>query len=434
MRSLWLLSFAVGALLVGCGPGGPGVCAATGSGTVVVNVSGLPDGASARVIVTGPSGPSNVGATQTFTGASAGTYAVRSDNVAVSDPLIRTGYSAQINPVTFCLANGLTQTVTVTYAAIPTSNKLWATNGSGGNGAPLGFSSATLGASGSPAATVAAQTSTGRDITFDQDGNLWTMGGTDASLRRFPAGAMGTGGPKTADRVLDLKDIRCLPSTTAMAFDPEGNLWVSSTCEKKVFRVTAGQLATSGDVTPAVAVSTVKSAGGLAFDKSGNLWVTDPDDGHLFRFDAAGLSASTSTPGLTLTTLRAVPGDLNGNWLAFDAEGNLWANDFGGNVIYKITPAEQAGSGAKTITPGVQLTLPVGALLEGMAFDEAGGLWTAYSAGKFARIAPAQLGTSTRPGAPTIPQTIVASPDVGYIGNLAFYPAPAALPLHHALP
>jgi streptogramin lyase len=432
MRLPLLVSFAAVALLAGCGP--TGVCASGGTGTVAVTVSGLPTGVSAKAMLTGPTGPALVGGTQTFSDYAAGTYSVTSENVAVADPLVRTAYAATLTPPTFCLSNGATQNVTITYAAVPTSNKLWANNGSGGNGSLLGFAASTLSASGAPAATVAAETSTGRDLAFDKLGNLWALGATDTSLRRFPAGSLGAGGAKTADRNINLQGLTCVPPTTGLAFDTSGNLWVSSTCEKKVFRVTAEQLAASGDVTPAVALSTVKSAGGVAFDKSGNLWVSDPDDGHLFRFDAAALSASTSTPNLTLTTLRAAPGDLHASWLAFDGNGNLWANDFGGNVIYRLTPADQGGAGAKTVTPGVQVTLSVGALLEGMAFDEAGGLWTATGAGKFARLAPAQLGVSTGPGAPTTPETVISSADVGYIGNLAFYPAPAALPLHHALP
>jgi sugar lactone lactonase YvrE len=431
-------------LLVGCGgsdpvtpvDGGTGdtgpACPATGTGTVVVNVSGLPAGASAKVVVTGPSGPSNVDATKTITGAGAGTYTVTADKVIVADPIVRTVYTATISSATFCLGSGLTQTLTVTYAAIPTSNKLWVTNGPS-NGTPLGFASASLAASGSPAATVAATSSSGRDVTFDQDGNLWSFGGTDSTLQRFPAGSMGTSGAKTADRTIDLK-IACVPPTTGLAFDKNGNLWVSSSCSKKVFRVTSAQLGASGDAVPAVYVTTPKSAAGIAFDKSGNLWVSDPDDAHLLRFDASSLSASTSTPSLTMSIKTSNSGEYKPSWLAFDATGNLWGNDFGGNVIFKLTPADQAGTAAKDVTPGVAITLSVGALLEGMAFDEGGGLWTAFSAGKFARIAPADLGTSTNAGNPTAPGTLVSSADVGYVGNLAFYPAPAALPLYHALP
>ena len=442
MRSHWILSVAVVGLLAGCGgsdpvtpvDGGTGdtgpACAATGTGTVIVNVSGLPAGALGKVVVTGPTGPSNVDATKTITGAGAGTYTVTADKVVVADPIVRTVYSATISSTTFCLANGLTQTITVTYAAIPTSNKLWVTNGPA-DLSPLGFASASLAATGTPAASVAATSGTGRDIAFDQDGNLWSLGGTDSTLRRLPADSMGTSGPKTADRTLDLK-IGCAPPTTGLAFDKNVNLWISSTCSHKVLRITSAQLAVSGDAVPAVSVTTPKSALGIAFDKSGNLWVADPDDGHLFRYDASSLAASTSTPSLTMSIKTSASGDYKPNWLAFDAAGNLWSNDFGGNVIFKLTPADQGGTATKIVTPGVELTLEVGALLEGMAFDEGGGLWTAYTAGRFARIAPAQLGATASVAAGTL--TLIHSADVGYVGNLAFYPAPAALPLYDALP
>ena len=440
----WSSSLAVLGLLVGCGgtdpvtptDGGTGdtgpACPATGTGTVVVNVSGLPAGASAKVVVTGSSGPSNVDATKTISGAGAGTYTVTADKVVVANPIVRTVYTATISSASFCLGSGATQTITVTYAAIPTSNKLWVTNGPS-NGTPLGFASASLAATGAPAATVAATSSTGRDVTFDQDGNLWTLGATDSTLQRIPASSLGTGGAKTADRTIDLK-IACSPPTAGLAFDKNGNLWVSSTCSNKVLRVAAAQLAVSGDVVPAVSVTTPKSAAGIAFDKGGNLWVSDPDDAHLLRFDASSLAASTSTPSLTMSIKTSNSGDYKPSWLAFDASGNLWGNDFGGNVIFKLTPADQGGGATKTVTPGIEITLNVGALLEGMAFDEGGGLWTAFNAGKFARVAASQLGTSTNAGNPTVPQTIISSADVGYVGNLAFYPAPAALPLYHALP
>jgi hypothetical protein len=107
---------------------------------------------------------------------------------------------------------------------------------------------------------------------------------------------------------------------------------------------------------------------------------------------------------------------------------------FGANVIYRLTPTDQSGSGSKTLTPSPQVSIPVGALLEGMAFDEGGGLWISYSRGQFARLSPAQLATDSGPGSPTIPERIITSASIGYVGGLALYPAPAGLPLYHKLP
>jgi sugar lactone lactonase YvrE len=90
----------------------------------------------------------------------------------------------------------------------------------------------------------------------------------------------------------------------------------------------------------------------------------------------------------------------------------------------RFTPAERAASA--TVTPALQITLDVQALADGMAFDESGGLWFAYTQGKIARLSPAQLGAS---GTDT-PETIIASATLGSAGNVAFYPAPANLPLY----
>ena len=83
------------------------------------------------------------------------------------------------------------------------------------------------------------------------------------------------------------------------------------------------------------------------------------------------------------------------------------------------------------MTPPVQLVTDVGALPEGIAFDEQGGLWFSYTAGKFARFAASQLVGQ----GPATPSTIITSADIGTGGDagwFAFYPAPANLPLGHA--
>ncbi len=80
------------------------------------------------------------------------------------------------------------------------------------------------------------------------------------------------------------------------------------------------------------------------------------------------------------------------------------------------------------------MAIDVSAIPAGFAFDEGGGLWVAYSAGKLARFSPTQLTVSTNTGNPTVPETIITSTDIGYAADVAFYPAPAALPLFDALP
>lgn len=412
-------------------------CAPVGNGTIVVNVVGLPSGVNAKVVLTGPGGAQTVTATQTFASAAAGNYTAAAENVVAPDPIVRTVYTPTVSSASFCLANAQSQTITVTYAAVPSSNKLWIANANSPDNTPLeGFSSASLAATGNPRATVALRTGTAGQIAFDKDGNYWSVGGTtaDSNLGRHPASDLAASGAKVADRKIDL-GLRCSPPVAAIAFDKTGNLWVASPCDKKVLRVAAAQLAASGEVTPAVTIALADNPQGLAFDKMGNLWVTDAQT--LKRFDAASLAANGATAAVTISVKTKADGTgapLSPGFLAFDGAGDLWTSDFGGNVVYRIPSAELAGAGTKELVPPVQITIGVSALLEALAFDEGGGLWTSFSVGKFVRLAPAQLTVSSSAGAPAVPDRVLSSPDMGSADGFAFYPAPATSPLYSALP
>jgi len=442
MQRTWMGLLGVAALLMSaCGPGGGAGCDPNGTGDLVVNISGLPGGVNAKVRVTGPSGfNQNLTASQTFTATAAGTYTVTADKVAQSDPIVRTAYSASVSDSPACVRNGQATTVNVSYTQIPSSNKLWLDNGNPPSGSSplLGFAALLLGSTATQSPSVSAGTVNLRDLTFDPDGNLWGIGGTtaDPTLVRYPANDLGSSGSKTRDRGINVSGINCLPGASRLAFDVSGNLWLSVPCANKVVRVSAAQLGASGTLTPAVEITGLNAPEGLAFDASGNLWIANEGAKRVVKFNATRLSASTSGPDLTIESKTPGPvvGTLDANLLAFDASGNLWVVAFGANVIYRLTPTDQSGSGSKTLTPAIQVSIPVGAVLEGLAFDEGGGLWISYSAGKFARLSSAQLTASSTSGSPTTPERIITSTSIGSAGGLALYPAPAGLPLYHRLP
>lgn len=433
------LGLGLSVLAQACGGDGTtpsGVCSASGTGTLVVNVVGLPAGVTAKVSVTGPSGSQTVGASQTFAGAAAGSYSITADKVTQADPIVRTVHSATISASTVCVSGSATQTVTVTYAPIPTSNKIWvAASNSPVDKNSHGFASSQLGATGNQEATVATKSGAGRRHVFDRDGNLWAVGGTtaDPTVLRIPAASLAASGPVTPDRKVDISGLSCSPRSTALAFDQTGALWVASACSDSVYKLSADQLSASGTVTPAVKL-TATDPGGLAFDKTGNLWVSAGGD--LARFDAATLASSTAAPAVVLKAKTKVTGgaELHPGALAFDATGNLWTYDFGGNVVFNYPSTELTGTTPKDVVPPALVTVGVGALLEGLAFDEGGGLWTTFSQGKFARLAPPQLTVSTDAGSPTIPERVITSANLGYSEDIALYPAPASLPLYSALP
>lgn len=411
-------------------------CVAGGTGSIHVTSTGLPAGVTGTIHLTGASDETVTASTTLSVGS--GPWTVTADRATDADPLVRTVYLPTVSPGAFCLADGGTQDVTVTWAPVATSNALWVTNT---NAAAqfLGFRSSSLTATASRSADVASHGALGGDVAFDKDGNVWMAGPTttDAVLNRFPSSAFAASGDVTPDRALQLP-IDCFPRVSGLAFDPTGNLYVASPCKHLVYRLGAGQLAASGSVTPELSIA-VDDPAGLAFDRAGNLWIAGGADGRVWRFDAASLAAGTvSAPALRLGTLVTDnpddPSLFAPSWLAFDSRGDLWANDFAGNTFFRVAAAELRGTGTTDVQPQVRVVIGVLSLLEGFAFDGEGGLWSAGAQGTVFRLAPSQLDVSSSSGAPTTPERIITSTDVGSAENPAFYPAPAGLPLYSSLP
>jgi streptogramin lyase len=199
----------------------------------------------------------------------------------------------------------------------------------------------------------------------------------------------------------------------------------------KVVRFTPAQVAVTGSPTAAVEIGGINGPQGIAFDSAGNMWVASGGDATIVRVDASRLAASGTGGDVAITPQTPAPviGPLpDPHGIAFDGSGNLWAA-FDVTIV-KLTPADLAGTGPKTVTPAVQLKLTVAALTSGIAFDEQGGLWVASAMGKFGRLAPTQLAAS----ADVALDTLITSADVGYAGWFAIYPAPAFTPLYARLP
>lgn len=423
--------------IVGCaGDNAVDPCPTGGTGAVIISHAGLPAGFPGPWTLLGHPSSTTPTAPDTLTSVEAGVWIVNVTDVVVPDTRIRTVFLGVSQ--TFCVRVGATTEVTVPWAPIPTSHRLWATNGSGGTGDLLGFTSEDLAASGSPNPQDLVAP-TGGNVTFEQDGSFWAFGAStsDAMLGHYDT-HYGLDATATPDLEIDVDGIDCFPHFAAMAFGPGGDLWASSPCANRVVQLPLGSLTSSGTVLSDHTLTGTTSPSGLAFDHAGNLWVAD-EGGVLHRFDAASLVTSElAAPALDLTVKKTSDptstATLSAADLAFDADGNLWGSEFGGNIFFEVDAAELTASGAADVVPTVQVTVPLRALLEGMAFDEEGGLWTTYGSGQLARLSPAQLLTSTTAGSPTVPETIIQSADIGYLGGVAIYPAPAALPLYHRLP
>jgi sugar lactone lactonase YvrE len=418
--------------LAGCDGSGSDMCAAgSGDGTIMVVVTGHDPG---RVSVEGVPGLLTASGMVT---AAVGAHKVTAAPVTVPQTAITSQvFAATVAEQTACVRAGAATTVTVTYAPVATSGKLWM----GVSNAPaeatmLGYTPASVAATGAASAAVVTNTGGSDGFTFDRDGNMWVLGGTTADfpLARYPASAFTTDGDKTPDVVIDSPSFGdSVPGPKVLAFDPSGNMWVSVVAENKVVMFTAAQVAAGGTPTATVERTGIGSPQGLAFDSGGNLWVAAHDDAAVVRIDAAHLGTSGSGNDLAIEGMATVSGVTSTLRfpiaLAFDAAGNLWVNYDG--TIASIPAAQQSGTGGKTITPPVVITTDVVTWPIGLAFDQDGGLWMANAVNRFARFDAAQLGTSGM----VTPAIVIDSDDVGSASWFAMYPAPPFTPLFHKVP
>jgi hypothetical protein len=422
------------------GEGTPGAggaaCSEQGSGTLVIEVSGLPVGVAPDISI---AGPDMLNATEEgpLEDVAAGDYVVTADRVFDEDPIVRTVFDATVTTPPFCLTDGDSQTIKVTYTAIPSSNKLWMPTDMDDELA--GFSSSAISASGMTDASVSIDAPGSKSIAFDQDGNLWAVGPTLAEdmLARFKAADLGESGTRAPDVHFNVPEIECIPAIANIAFDAAGNLWLSA-CGGEVHRIAAAELTGTGDKTSDVLLAGLTENDGLAFDADGNLWVGGGPK--LVRYDAVRLDTSDADPpDLSLQISAAIGAKpIKADVMAFDKAGNLWGVDEGGNFVFQIAASDLAQTGDKAVTAEHSFVVEVTALPTTPAFDDSNNLWVGLSSdqfgGQFGGFSPAQLGMSKDTGAPVTPAILINSASVGTGLPIAFFPAPAGLPLFHSIP
>ncbi|HVO29707.1 MAG TPA: hypothetical protein VMV18_03190, partial [bacterium] len=300
MRTIRLAALALlgAAAAAGCGGKKSSGCGSGGSGNLQVTVAGLPGGVPANISITGYAGVVVSSGTVAVTG---GESLVVASTVAEDSTYVRKAYSAPAETV--CVKNGKTAQVTVTYALVPSSNKLWSTTANGTEQLAA-YGESALGATATTPPTVAdnAGLTKGAGVAFDRDGNLWI---SDASvLKRYPAGSLGASSTVAPDVTISSAILtEAVPGPAALAFDGSGNLWVALNGDNKIARFTPDQIVADGAPTPAVVLGGTSSGldgpAGLAFDTAGNLWVAH--NAGVSRYDAASLTSSTVAPAATIT-------------------------------------------------------------------------------------------------------------------------------------
>jgi hypothetical protein len=248
---------------------------------------------------------------------------------------------------------------------------------------------------------------------FDATGNLWVVdskgGGMAGQLVQFPAASLVAGGNIAPSKVI-AGNATTLIDVAGCAMDSNGALWVANVsppnpAQNNVVKFSA-QTLTNGGTVMAPANSppdiTLGSIGGqylcntfdLAFDGKGNLWVANLCS-NIDEYQKSDLAASgTPTPIMTIKQATGVSG------LAFDQAGNLWTTLQGSThaaTEFKAADLMTGDSGivasASIIGPNTQMQNPVGIAIVG------GNVWVAQQnstkgiAGALTMYAAASLGT-----------------------------------------
>lgn len=165
-------------------------------------------------------------------------------------------------------------------------------------------------------------------MAFDKNGNLWVGQYNSASLTMYTSAQLSTSG----NPVPLVLTSPALKRARGLAFDAAGNLWVGNLDFHNLLMFAPDKLTAGGMQTPSRTLEspafTMPLGGGyvagLAFDQDGNLWVSNYTARTLLLFSPSKLAGGTQNPDKTVTPAVINPDGNGPGGLALDKQGNLW--------------------------------------------------------------------------------------------------------------
>jgi hypothetical protein len=360
---------------------------------------------------------------------SAGVYTLEPHRVRKSEDIVGPAYQgAVVGGGEVCVLAGKTVKKTIEYTREPGSARLWLTQSNGSGTQVMAFDAAQLADRGdqTPSVSLKPNLDNAGPIRVDGKGRLWVASNT-GKLAGYNTARLGASSDAAPDILLQgpalcEEVVPCGP--TAMAFDAQGNLWVSTLT--RIVKLGSASLNASGSPAAAVTITSTDAGGprALAFDAQGNLWVGDAD-GAVVKFAASRLTSNLANASADLVIFAQQPGPvmlgLGGpEGLVVDGEGNLWVGYFTGNQLVRFTKNELMSSAlaANPIIPSVFFAIGVEALVTDLGLDENGNLWLPGSAGNLYRIAKEQFSLES-------PQlTKLHSAEIGSVEKISFNTVP----------
>jgi len=330
-------------------------------------------------------------------------------SVVVSFPpnLITQNYAGVLTYTLIVSSGGISRSATVTEQVSP----FLAVANSQGNNLTLYALSGILPSSG-PAVTL--QTGTFPvALAFDPEGNLWVEGGTCPSsfLEEFQAPF------SSSEQARTFSTLQLIGPVDSLAFDRSGNLWVGErSCSTSTSPELQEYALTSNGLTASTQLHPPGEPDGLAFDASGNLWVgLSSNQGTEFLEYTSPISGTSTPSSYSLT------GPYGFGPLAFDTQGNLYSFEENNPA-----PLEELLAGSSATSPNFTTLFSLTALPLGLAFDAAGNLWVSEISGNPV-VSEVQ---EFQPPFTSATPVLTLTQGLNTPQSLAIWPVPSGLPLN----